>query len=46
MFHSDKELFQHIFDEIDFLTTEVRSLSKGLFLEDTKSQGPSLGALR
>jgi len=38
MFHSDKELFQHIFEEIDFLQVEVGGLSKEIFLADMKSQ--------
>jgi uncharacterized protein with HEPN domain len=38
MFHSDKELFQHIFDEIEFINSEVKILSKESFLADAKSQ--------
>ena len=38
MFHSDKELFQHIFDEMDFIQIEVTALSKEVFLADMKSQ--------
>ena len=38
MFHSDKELFQHIFDEIQFLETETKKIEKVEFLQDAKSQ--------
>jgi len=38
MFHSDKELFQHIFDEISFLEKEARITNKEEFLIDPKSQ--------
>jgi len=38
MFHSDKELFQHIFDEITFLEREVQLLSEEDFLSDDKSK--------
>ncbi len=32
MFHSDKELFQHILDEISFLKSESAVLTKEQFL--------------
>ena len=38
MFHSDKELFQHILDEIFFLEREVGLSTKEQFLIDPKSQ--------
>ena len=38
MFHSDKELFQHIFDEIQFLESETKKIAKVEFLQDAKSQ--------
>ena len=38
MFHSDKELFQHILDEIGFLENETSLMSKDQFLSDAKSQ--------
>jgi uncharacterized protein with HEPN domain len=38
MYHSDKELLQHIFDEIKFLESEVKNLTEGTFLNDAKSQ--------
>lgn len=37
-FHSDKELFQHILDEIRFLEEETRDMSREAFLVDAKSQ--------
>jgi len=38
MFHSDKELFKHILDEIEFIENETRSLSEEVFLNDNKSK--------
>ena len=38
MFHSDKELFKHILDEIDFIENETRTLSEEVFLNDNKSK--------
>jgi uncharacterized protein with HEPN domain len=38
MFHSDKQLLQHIFDEIMFLEDEVNRLTEATFLDDAKSQ--------
>jgi len=38
MFHSDKELFQHILDEISFLENEAKLITKEEFLTDPKSQ--------
>lgn len=38
MYHSDKELFQHIFDEIAFLENEVKHVTKAEFLSDARSQ--------
>jgi uncharacterized protein with HEPN domain len=38
MFHSDKELLQHIFDEIKFLENETDKLTESKFLKDEKSQ--------
>lgn len=38
MFHSDKELFQHILDEISFLEGEASIATKEEFLIDPKSQ--------
>ena len=38
MFHSDKELFQHILDEISFLEKESEFSTKDEFLHDPKSQ--------
>jgi uncharacterized protein with HEPN domain len=34
MFHSDKELFQHIFDEIQFLEAKVQGIDESIFLND------------
>jgi len=34
MFHSDKELFRHIFDEIQFIESNVRDLDEAAFLSD------------
>ena len=38
MYHSDKQLLQHIFDEIQFLEREVNGLTEETFLVDAKSQ--------
>ena len=38
MYHSDKQLLQHIFDEIRFLELEVNNLTEETFLADEKSQ--------
>ena len=38
MFHSDKELFQHMLDEIRFLEEETKAMSREAFLVDAKSQ--------
>lgn len=38
MYHSDKELFQHIFDEIAFLENEVKHTTKTEFLADARLQ--------
>jgi len=38
MFHSDKELFQHIFDEIHFLENEIQNLDESRFLTDDKAK--------
>ncbi|MCA1949055.1 MAG: DUF86 domain-containing protein [Treponema sp.] len=34
MYHSDKELFQHIFDEIQFLESTVQDIDENVFLND------------
>lgn len=34
MYHSDKELFQHIFDEIQFLESKVQDIDENTFLND------------
>ncbi len=34
MYHSDKELFQHILDEIQFLETKVQDIDEIAFLND------------
>jgi len=38
MFHSDKELFKHIFDEIDFLDAELKKTDEMSFLSDDKTK--------
>jgi len=38
MFHSDKELFQHILDEVSLLEKEAEISTKEEFLTDPKSQ--------
>ncbi len=38
IFHSDSELFNHIFDEIDFLEREVAKTDETSFLNDEKSK--------
>jgi len=38
MYHSDKQLFQHILEEIYFLKKEVRVLTEAKFLDDDKSK--------
>ena len=38
MFHSDKELFQHIFDEIEFLENEIIKTNENEFLNDDKTK--------
>jgi uncharacterized protein with HEPN domain len=37
MFHSDRELFQHIFDEISFLEIEIKAMDEAKFLNDEKT---------
>jgi uncharacterized protein with HEPN domain len=34
MFHSDKELFQHVFDEIHFLEDKTQGIDESTFLDD------------
>ena len=38
MYRSNEELFKHIFDEIVFLESETRTISKEVFLKDEKTQ--------
>jgi len=38
MYHSDKQLLQHILDEVLFLENEVKGLDIGAFLKDEKDQ--------
>jgi uncharacterized protein with HEPN domain len=38
MFHSDKELFKHIIDEIDFLEAECEKINEEIFLNDNKTK--------
>ena len=38
MYRSNVELFKHIFDEIVFLESETRTISKEVFLKDEKTQ--------
>lgn len=38
MYHSDKELFQHILDEAAFLERETRATTLDLFLQDDKAK--------
>ena len=38
MYRSNEELFKHIFDEIVFLESEIRTISKEVFLKDEKTQ--------
>jgi uncharacterized protein with HEPN domain len=38
MYHSDKQLLQHIFDEIRFIESEVEELTEATFLVDAKAQ--------
>ena len=38
MFHSDRELFQHILDEIRFLENETQNLDEEKFLRDDRAK--------
>jgi uncharacterized protein with HEPN domain len=38
MFHSDRELFKHIFDEIYFIETEIKNMDESFFLSDDKTK--------
>lgn len=38
MYRSNEELFKHIFDEIVFLESETRTISKEVLLKDEKTQ--------
>ncbi len=38
MYHSDRELFKHIFDEIEFLENEASGIDESRFLADDKTK--------
>ena len=38
MYRSNEELFKHVFDEIVFLESETRTISKEVLLKDEKTQ--------